>query len=263
MDPWASRRCAIAIGLAAVIPLAGSMPSRAEQGDANLVDAISDAPHVLVRRIGIDGPPAGDRSADPVVFVLPDDVWDERRAWPYLDRLSLRGATTVEVFTDDDRHLTLQEARAAVSATVEALGLDPSRVGLLGFGSGGRLALALAGPDNSAVALYPICAGAAPPDPRARALVLHSDDAAEASACAALVHGRPAAHSSRAAAGAGHGWDVAGERSDGRTLLPDPNAPDDLARRLPARPDAWVTFRAARAVAGFLVGNSAARRPGG
>ena len=263
MNSRASLRRTFAVGFAALVAGAASPPCAAEHGPSGGVNAVRDLPHVMVRRIGVEDPSTDRHSAAPVVFVLPDDVWDERRAWPYLDRLSLRGATTVEVFTDDNRRLTLQDARAAISATVDGLGLEPSNIALLGFGSGGRLALALAGPGSSAVALDPVCGGAAPPGPSARVLVLHPDEPAEARACAALVDGLPGARSDRAAAGAGHGWDVAGQRSDGRTLLPHPDAPDDLARRLPAHPDAWVTFRAARTVAGFLVGDTAARRPGG
>lgn len=189
----------------------------------------------------------------PVVFVLPDEGWDARRVWPYLDHLSLFGVTVVELWPDDDGRFGLAEARAAIASAAEEFGLDPSRVALLGFGKGGRLALALAGPDRPVAALYPVCDGALVPDPGARVMVLHPDEASEARACAALVAGRPGARSGRASAGAGHGWDAVIERNSGRILLPRPDGSNSGAGRLPAQPDRSATFRVARAVSDFLL----------
>jgi hypothetical protein len=191
--------------------------------------------------------------ASPVVFVLPDAAWDTRRAWPYLDRLSLAGATVVELWSDEDRGLGLADARAAIASAVEALGPGPTRVALLGFGTGGRLALALAGPDRPAAALYPVCDGASAPDPGARVMVLHPDEASETRNCAALVAGRPGAQSGRATAGAGHAWDAVRGRGEGSVLLPHPAHPN-TARRLPAYPDGRATFQAVRVVSDFLLG---------
>lgn len=204
-----------------------------------LPDGASSAVH--------DGP------ALPVVFVLPDEGWDARRMWPYLDHLSLFGLTVVELWPDDDRRFGLEEARAAIASAAEEFGLDPSRVALLGFGKGGRLALALAGPDRPVAALYPVCDGALGPDQGARVMVLHPDEASETQACAALVAGRPGARSGSASAGAGHGWDAVIERNSGRILLPRPDGSNTGAGRLPAHPDRFATFRAARAVSDFLL----------
>ena len=110
--------------------------------------------------------------AAPVMFVLPDDVWDTRRARPYLEHLSLSGAAVVELWFDEDRRPGLAEARTAVASAVQEFNLDPSRVALLGFGTGGRLALSLAGPDRPAAALYPACQGAPVPAADARVVVL-------------------------------------------------------------------------------------------
>ncbi|GAA0583623.1 hypothetical protein GCM10009416_22560 [Craurococcus roseus] len=188
-----------------------------------------------------------------MVFLLPDEVWDARRAWPYLDRLSSLGVAVVELWPDQDQRLTLADARAAIAAATDEFGIDPSRVALLGFGTGGRMALALAARDRPAVALYPACEGAPALDRDARAMVLHPDEAREARACAALTAGRPGARADRASTGAGHAWDVVVEQVDGRLLLPHPDDPNALSRRLPAYPDNWATFRAAQAVSRFLL----------
>lgn len=206
-------------------------------------------------------PGADGGRAPPVVFVLPDEMWDTRRAWPYLDQLSLLGVTVVELWPEQDQRLGLAEARDAIASATDEFGLDPTRVALLGFGTGGRLALALAAPDRPAAALYPTCQGAPPPDRGARVMVLHPDEASEARACAALTAGRPGARSGRPSAGAGHGWDVIGEQTDGRLLLPHPDDPNTLSRRLPAHTDNWATFRAVRAVSSFLLGTPSAVTP--
>lgn len=254
--------------LALVALLAAAVALSAPPASANDLATPSEAAlwrsvgriHIRTNLPDTDLPVQDDRSP-PVVFVLPDDIWDTRRAWTYIDQLSLHGMAVVELFPDQDQHLSLDEARAAIASATDELGLEPSRVALLGFGTGGRLALALAGPDRPAAALYPVCQGLPAPQPGARVLVLHPDEASEAQRCAALTIGRPEARSSRASAGAGHGWDVVGERIDGRTLLPHPDAPHTLVRRLHADPDAWATFHAARTVSKFFLGGLSARLP--
>lgn len=261
-----STRQAVAAFLAAAVTLSAPPASAADSPFAP--EPVSWRPAVGQTQIRVtppDSAPAlgGDRDL-PVVFLLPDDAWDVRRAWPYLDHLSLLGVTVVELWPEqEDQRIGLPEARAAIASATEELGLNPSRVALLGFGTGGRLALALAGPDLPAVALYPVCHGAAAPNPGARVMVLHPDDPAEARACAALTDGRPGARSARASVGAGHGWDVVSEQSDGRSLLPHPDDPNDSSRRLFAYPDGWATFRAARAVSAFLLRDTAAHLPVG
>ena len=208
-----------------------------------------------------DSSAAREDHALPVVFVLPDKVWDARRVWPYLDHLSLFGVTVVELWPDDDERFGPAEAHAAVASATEAFGLARSRVALLGFGTGGRLALALARPDRPAAALYPVCDGASLPDPDAQVMVLHPDEASEMRACAALVDGRSGAQSARASAGAGHGWDVVSEQGGGQIALPHPDGASARPRRLLAYPDKLATFRAVHAVSKFVLSDSAARLP--
>ncbi len=211
----------------------------------------------LTRPAGPAEPGPGGPGPPPVVFVLPDEAWDPRRAHPYLDRLSLSGVAALELWPGDDEGFGAAEAQAAIEAAVEELRLDPSRVALLGFGAGGRLALALARPRRPAAALYPACQGAPVPHAAARVMVLHPDEAPEAKACAELVGGPEAERSGPSSPGAGHGWDVVGEPLDRHeTLLPHPGDARALGRRLRARPDAPATRRAVEAVARFVLGEA-------
>ena len=132
----------------------------------------------------------------------------------------------------------------AMASAIEELRIDPSRVALLGFGAGGWLALALAGPHRPAAALYPACQGAPVPHAAARVMVLHPDEASEARGCAELVGGSETKSSGRVSPGAGHGWDVVGEPLDRYETL------------LRARSDARATRRAVEAVAGFILGGA-------
>lgn len=257
---------ALAVALSAVASTVAAAP----RSSSAAFDAAPDpAPWRSAGRVHTRANPPGDAAfgatdggpAPPVVFLLPDDIWDARRAWPYLDQLASLGIAVVELWPEQDQHLTLADAQAAIAAATDELGLDPSRVALLGFGAGGRMALALATRDKPAVALYPACEGAPALDREARVMVLHPDEAPEARACAALTAGRPGARSARASVGAGHAWDVVGEQTDGRMLLPHPGEPAALSRRLPAYPDVWATFRAARTASHFLLNNVSAHLP--
>ena len=265
MRPLPSVRRAAAAWLAAATALS-ALPAAAAEGwpAAGPSGWWSPAGHVLAHVTLPGGAPVAHTGrgtpAAPVVFVLPDDVWDTRRARPCPAHLSISGAAVVELWFDEDRRPGLAEARTAVASAVEEFNLDPSRVALLGFGTGGRLALSLAGPDRPAAALYPACQGAPVPAADARVVELHPDEASEAQACAALVADLPAGRSDRASAGAGHAWDAIGEPGAGRTLLPHPDDPD-AKRRLRAHPDGRATMHAAQAVSDFLVGGAAAPRP--
>lgn len=205
----------LAIAAAAIMALSAVAcgPATAAQRPSPEFDAVSGLE--LWRSVGrvhtrtnlpdhADGARGDNARTTPVVFLLPDDGWDTRRAWPYLDQLSSLGVAVVELWPDQEQPLTLADARATIAAATEEFGLDPSRVALLGFGAGGRMALALATRDRPAVALYPACEGAPAVDRDARVMVLHPDEAPEARACAALTAGRPGARSARASVGAGH-----------------------------------------------------------
>ncbi len=258
---WTGGRLAAAALLAAV---AAALVSGASAAAPEAPPA-PEAPHwraagTIASRLTLPGLPAEpgpDGGPPPVVFVLPDEAWDPRRAHPYLDRLSLSGVAALELWPGDDEGFGAAEAQAAIEAAVEELRLDPSRVALLGFGAGGRLALALAGPRRPAAALYPACQGAPVPHAAARVMVLHPDEAPEAKACAELVGGPEAERSGPSSPGAGHGWDVVGEPLDRHeTLLPHPGDARALGRRLRARPDAPATRRAVEAVARFVLGEA-------
>jgi hypothetical protein len=255
----ASRRAAAA-ALAAIAAALLSGPAAAEAPPAPEPPAWRSTGTVASRLTlppGRRARPGPDGDPPPVVFVLPDEAWDPRRAHPYLDRLSLGGVAVLELWAGDDGDFGVAEARDAMASAIEELRIDPSRVALLGFGAGGRLALALAGPHRPAAALYPACQGAPVPHAAARVMVLHPDEASEARGCAELVGGSETKSSGRVSPGAGHGWDVVGEPLDRyETLLPHPGAPRTLSRRLRARSDARATRRAVEAVAGFILGGA-------
>ncbi|WP_207553550.1 hypothetical protein, partial [Teichococcus deserti] len=103
----------------------------------------------------------------PVVAILPDALGQDGRETPYIDRLL--GLGFAVLLLEEDRLPALPPP------------LDPARLGLLGFGAGGRAALAMAGAAPR-VALYPACAGWSQARPAAGSLILHPDTPAEAAA---------------------------------------------------------------------------------
>jgi dienelactone hydrolase len=184
-----------------------------------------------------------------LVILLPDALGEDGRSEPYVDSLLARGIATLALGLGQDQAAgpaedpaaTPQAARTAID-WAETAGFAPSRIGLLGFGLGGRAALAAAG-GLPAVALYPGCPGLALPG--SPALVLVGE--AAAAGCAALPV--PPGVTLRLIPGAGHGWDAPGAMwpSPG-PLLPDPAG----GPRLRASADHAVTLLAAEAAADWF-----------
>jgi hypothetical protein len=161
------------------------------------------AADVQVEVTPTDGPAAALRLSLPeglpgpfgFVVVLPDSLGADQRAKPYLDRLASYGLATLEVELADpwptDRE-PVPVAEQLAGALAQALGfaagdprLDAARIGLLGFGAGGRAVLrdtrGLPG-----VALYPGCDFALNPA-EGPVLLLYGELEEGAAACPANV----------------------------------------------------------------------------
>lgn len=182
--------------------------------------------------LSLPSAPAGGRW--PAVVVLSDALGPDGRADAYVLALNAAGLLVLEVHA---------EAMTAASLAVQALARDPrvlpGRIGLLGFGAGGRAALlaptAPGGQDPIAAraALYPGCIGLEAELARQEVtiaspiLLLHGnrDAANPRAACAELVSAlaiRARAERTEIA-GAGYAWDRPGFTAEGPALLPRPD----------------------------------------
>jgi hypothetical protein len=195
-------------------------------------------------------------SAQPtrLVILLPDALGEDGRAIPYVDALAARGvATLVLGFTQEeaisasepDLASTPAAAAAAMRWAAEDGRFSPDVLGLLGFGAGGRTALAAAS-GRPAVALYPGCSGL-DLSQAGTALVVYGLAAPGAEACAVLpprpglgLLGLP---------GLGHAWDMTGVAPGAGALVPDPAGPG----RIRARPDPLAAASISEEVASQLV----------
>jgi dienelactone hydrolase len=187
-----------------------------------------------------------------LVIMLPDALGEDGRSEAYVGSLLARGIGSVVLGLgeDVDHAMTALEPAASPDAVAPAIawaqdgGMPIQRIGLMGFGLGGRAVLA-AGTDRPVAALYPGCAGL-PLPAAAPALVLQGKDRSEA--CAGLPP--RAGFTLHLLAGAGHGWDAPGAiwPSPG-PMLPDPVDP---GRRLRARADLDATLMAAELVADWF-----------
>jgi dienelactone hydrolase len=186
-----------------------------------------------------------------LVILLPDALGEDGRAEPYAEALRARGIASLVLGLgeDVDSPSTPIEPAAAPSAVAPALdwareaGFAEGAIGVLGFGLGGRAALA-AGQGVPVVALYPGCSGL-PAGTAPAALIVQGDERAEgcdtlASSPHLQVDLLP---------GAGHAWDVPGAiwPSPG-PLLPEPGG----MGRLRARTDLAVTLSTAERVADWF-----------
>jgi dienelactone hydrolase len=185
----------------------------------------------------------------PLVILVPDALGEDGRSELYVDTLLARGIATLVLGLSEDEATspdpvepaTHPDAIRPVVIWPRAAGF--SRVGLLGFGLGGRAVLVGAG-GLLVAALYPGCAElsllAGGP-----ALVLQGDE--ERPRCARLD--LPPGVALHLNANAGHGWDAPGALwpSPG-PALPNPAG----GARLRARVDLDVTLYAAETVGGWF-----------
>jgi hypothetical protein len=184
--------------------------------------------------------------APPLVVILPDRLGRDRRADVYVERLNAEGMATLEFDPGDEDEAEPDPGRLAeaLAAVVTESRLDARRMAFLGFGRGGRQALALA-QGRHAAALYPGC----PPSSAITAfpaLILSPGLPCAAGAPGLAEHAYP---------GATHAWDYAdGAWPESRQSLPAPEG----GMRLPSRSDPQVTENAVGRVAAFL---RAALRP--
>jgi dienelactone hydrolase len=188
--------------------------------------------------------PAEPRHA-PLVVMLPDSLGEDGRSDPYVDSLLARGIASLVLGLGEDKDAAVAPTdpaadRAAIAPAVAwaaAEGIVPARIGVLGFGLGGRAALA---GDLPAAALYPRCEGLAVA--ATKALILQGAAATEACDTLALPEGVAL----RLLPGTGHGWDANGAiwPAPG-PMLPDPAG----GPRLRATMDLQATLFAAEQVA--------------
>lgn len=194
--------------------------------------------------------PARGTEAVPLVLVLPDSLGDQGRSDAYVEALAARGLASLVIGLDAEGPGgdVARTARAAAVARDWAAGhlpaLSMDLVGLIGFGTGARAALAAA---NGApvVALDPGCAGLSLPA-YSPVLLVHGAAASDAAACAALPE--PAGTAMLALPGAAHAWDLPPALAPGGALVPAPGGEG----RQRARPDAAATALAAEAAASWL-----------
>lgn len=178
----------------------------------------------------------------PLVVILPDALGDDGRAEPYVDSLLARGIATLALGLDDTQDASAAAALVPALHWARAAGFGPGAIGVLGFGRGGRAALA-SGAGLPALALYPGCGTL--PEALGPALVLQGADAA--ARCGEVI--APVGMTLQLIPGAGHGWDAPGALwpSPG-PLLPDPAG----GARLQAHADHAVTLHAAETAADWF-----------
>ncbi|WP_203075140.1 hypothetical protein [Falsiroseomonas ponticola] len=194
--------------------------------------------------------PAQDGAPIPLVILLPDALGDQGRSDPYVEALAARGIASLVVGLDaagpggDVARTKLAAAVARNWAAGHLPAVNPDLVGLVGFGTGARAALAAA--DGApVVALDPGCEGLALPS-YSPVLLVHGGAASDAAACSALPE--PAGTAMLALPGASHAWDLPPALAPGGALVPSPSGEG----RQRARPDLAATALAAQATASWL-----------
>ncbi|MCW8087526.1 hypothetical protein [Sabulicella glaciei] len=168
------------------------------------------------------------------MLILADRTGPDGREAPYADYLLAAGIAVIQLGSDAPEEALPLLSMPGLLTLVRHLApvkLDISRIGLLGFGAGGRAVLAVS--EGPAAALYPACRGLLPARRAAPTLLLHPDDPGEAVACLQVD---PRA---QAVALATHGWDHAQGLSAGATaMLPHP---DGTRARVFARSNGGAT----------------------
>lgn len=229
--------------LAAVIALTAVAPASAQVA----VEIVAlPAPAGLARLLR----PAG-VAHPPVVILLPEGAGDDGRDEAYADALLARGIATLTLGLGEGDEIsgagldagTRPGAVATARGWADRAGFAATGIGVVGFGLGGRRALAEAAGEPVA-ALYPRCHDLPWP---ATGPVLILQGALDAAGCGALAE-RPGI-SLRLLPDTDHGWDVpAGSRPGAPALLPDPAG----AGRLPAVHNPEATGMAAALLADWL-----------
>lgn len=185
----------------------------------------------------------------PAVLIMLDALGFDGRSDNYARQLVGAGMAVLE----------LQDVRNdGLAAALRLLTLDPridgSRIGILGFGAGARIAAASALPFRARALLYPGCATMPAPQARSGAvLLLHGQadpsnppEACTAAATAYAEAGLAVTH--RAYPGAGYAWDYPATGTAGVFLLPQAGV--DL--RVSVRPWPALGAMSAAQVAGFF-----------
>ncbi|WP_244407351.1 dienelactone hydrolase family protein [Roseomonas fluvialis] len=194
----------------------------------------------------------------PAVLLVHDTLGPDQRSLPYVEQLAAAGLLVLEIAPEPDEP-DAEVVRRGVAALRAHPGVDPARIGLLGFGGGARAAM-LATVDQDAFAaralLYPGCAGllrdlpAAPS--RGGLLLLHgAEDPANAEAdCVALAQRLAGGAPTRRVMfrGASYAWDFPSAEPLAPWLYP---APGD-AGRVRIRPWPALTALSATEVASFF-----------
>ncbi len=178
--------------------------------------------------------PSGRAGPFPAVLILSDRTGPDGREVPYADYLLAAGIAVIQLASDAPEEaaplFTLSGLRAMARRLAPGQ-LDPARIGLLGFGAGGRAALAAS--EVPVAALYPACSGLPPTRHSGPTLLLYPDDPEEAASCARVDPRAEAVGTTT------HGWDHGqGLWDGGTTMLPHP---DGSRVRLFARSDGWAT----------------------
>lgn len=217
--------------LAALLAALSFAPARAEQAEPFPLH-----PHAAITGV-LSLPRASAEERAPAVLILPDALGPDRRADPYVEALNAAGLITLEVDLESVAEAAGLNPAEAATLVLRELARDPrvesGRVGILGFGAGGRAALLAEGMQVPLAALYPGCPGIAPQGNAGPVLLMHgAADAANTPAdCARLAAARPGSIRIEIP-GAGYAWDRPPHGAEGPSLLPRP----DGAGRIVATP---------------------------
>ncbi|MFM7421201.1 MAG: dienelactone hydrolase family protein [Alphaproteobacteria bacterium] len=247
--------CGLALCLALAMPSLGAAQTRQPGAPETLASfplpPLPDRPLALqflgaVALFSLPEAPA--RKNWPAVLILPDALGADGRAEPYIENLLGAGIVVLEL-----RNASADAAQAAMAILANDPRIAAPRLGVLGFGQGGRLALGLPGAEARAL-LYPGCANLpAPPNSAGSVLLVHGaeDPTNSAEACARLcaaLREAGAEATQREIPGAGYAWDLPALGRTPAALLPAAGS----AERLAVRPWPAMAAQSAAEIAGFF-----------